>query len=105
MTTTPNHASATEDSPQVRTQYIKAGDGTTLILKYRHAQAIELRMTLQKLRLKGDKQPSLSLIARRSMGLYLEHLESSPTALANEVQALEKLATPVAHRKQSKPSL
>lgn len=100
MNTTPTSAAeAPEDSLQVRTQYIKARDGTTLILKYRHAQAIELRTAVQRIRLKGDKQPSLALIARRSMGLYLEHLESSPTAFANEVQALEKLATPVSHRK------
>ncbi len=94
MTTTP------EDSTQVRTSYIKASDGTTLILKYRHADAQALRASLQRIRLKGDKQPSLALIARRSMALYLAHLESSPTAFANEVQALEKLATPVSHRKQ-----
>ena len=89
-----------EDLTQVRTKYIKAHDGTTLILRYRHADAAELHMALQRIRLQGGKRPSLSLIARRSMGLYLAHLDSSPAAFVNEVAALEKLATPVAHRKK-----
>ena len=91
----------TEDDPtQVRTSYIKARDGTTLILKYRHDDALALRTTLQRIRLKGDKKPSLALLARRSMALYLARLTSSQTAFDVEVQALELLATPVAHRKQ-----
>ena len=82
------------------TRYIRAKDGTKLVLNYRHQEANELRTALQRIRLKGDRTPSLSLIARRSMALYLTLLQSSPTAFDRELQALEKLATPVAHRKQ-----
>ena len=99
MTPTP----FTDNTDKVLTRYIRARDGTVLTLNYRHQEANAIRATLQRIRLKGDKQPSLSLIARRSMSLYLAHLESSPSAFADEVQALERLATPVSHRKQPKP--
>jgi hypothetical protein len=88
---------------KVRTRYLRAKDGTTLVLNYRHQEAHDIRAALQRIRLKGDKTPSLSLIARRSMRVYLAHLESSPAAFAHEVQALERLATPVANRKDSTP--
>lgn len=92
------------NTDKVLTKYIRARDGTKLVLNYRHQEANGIRSAVQRIRLKGDKAPSLSLIARRSMGLYIAHLQSSPAAFANEVQALEQLATPVAHRKQ-RPTL
>lgn len=92
---------STDNTGKVRTKYIRARDGTALTLNYRHQEAHAIRRAVQSIRLKGDKTPSLSLIARRSIGLYLAHLESSPRAFAAEVQALEKLATPVASRKTS----
>lgn len=95
---------SSEDPTQVRTHYLKARDGTALVLNYRHQEANAIRAALQRIRLKGDKQPSLSLIARRSMGLYIAHLESSPAAFDGEVKALERLATPVSHRKHVKPA-
>ena len=93
----------TDNTDKVLTRYIRARDGTKLVLNYRHQEATAIRAALQKIRLKGDKAPSLSLIARRSMGLYIQHLESSPKAFAGEVAALEKLATPASNRKQAKP--
>lgn len=94
----------TDNTDKVLTRYIRARDGTKLILNYRHQEANALRMACQRIRLKGDKQPSLSLLARRSMGLYIARLESCPAALAAEVQALEKLATPVSTRAKKKPA-
>ena len=93
------------DSPaasiQVRTRYTK-GEGTTLLLKYPTREAEEMRTAALSIRLKGDKQPSLSLLARRSMRLYLEMLNASPAALAAEHAALERLATPVSYRSKRK---
>ena len=89
---------STSASPGVRTKYLRARDGATLILNYRPEEAISLRAAVQRIRLKGDRQPSLSLVARRSMSLYLSLLNSGPSALATEVEALEKLATPVSRR-------
>lgn len=85
-------------SPGVRTKYLRARDGTTLILNYRPEEASSLRAAVQRIRLQGNRQPSLSLVARRSMSLYLSLLSSGPSALANEVEALEKLATPASRR-------
>lgn len=90
------------NADKVLTKYIRARDGTKLVLNYRHQEANAIRSALQRIRLTGDKAPSLSLIARRSMGLYIAHLESSPSAFADEIQALEQLATPVSNRKPGK---
>ena len=101
MTPTP----LVNNTGKVKTKYMRARDGTTLVLNYRHQEANDIRSALQRIRLKGDRTPSLSLIARRSIAVYLSHLESSQRAFDAEVQALEKLATPIATRQQSKPSL
>ena len=90
----------TDNTDKVLTKYLRAGDGTTLILNYRHQEANALRAAVQRIQLKGGKTPSLSLIARRSMSLYMQLLESSNEAFSNEVRALEKLATPVSTRKR-----
>lgn len=94
-------ASSTTAAVQVRARYSK-GEGTTLLLKYPTREADEMRRAALSIRLKGDKQPSLSLLARRSMRLYLEALNASPAAFANEVAALERLATPVSYRSKRK---
>lgn len=83
----------TTNTGKVLSQYLRAKDGTKLVLNYRHQEANGIRAALEQIRLKGDKTPSLSLIARRSMTLYLEHLNSSHQAFDIEVEALEKLAT------------
>lgn len=88
----------TNNTDKVLTQYIKSSDGTKLVLNYRHQEANGIRAALNRIRLKGDKTPSLSLIARRSMALYLEHLNSSNQAFDIEVEALEKLATRASKR-------
>lgn len=88
----------TTESPSVRSRYLRARDGTTLILNYRPEEAIGLRAAVQRLRLSGGRKPSLSLVARRSMGLYLSLLNSGASALATEIEALEKLATPQSRR-------
>lgn len=90
----------TTNTDKVLSKYIRACDGTKLILNYRHQEATGMRQVLSRIRLTGNRAPSLSLIARRSMALYLEHIQSGPLAFANEVDALEKLATPVSRRKQ-----
>ncbi|CAM5796340.1 hypothetical protein [Rhizobacter fulvus] len=91
----------TNNTNKVLSRYIKAADGTTLVLNYQHREANGIRSAIQRIRLTGDKTPSLALIARRSISVYLAHLESSPTAFANEVAALEKLATRVPDRQRS----
>lgn len=89
---------STNNTDKVTTRQIKACDGTTVTLTYRREEANELRRAIQRIRLKGDRAPSMSLVARRSMGLYLAHLESSVLTFNAEIQALEKLATPIATR-------
>lgn len=89
---------STSASPGVRTKYLRARDGATLVLNYRPEEASRLRVAVQRIRLKGNRQPSLSLVARRSMSLYLSLLESGASAFATEVDALERLATPVSRR-------
>ena len=79
MTPTP----FTDNTDKVLTKYIRARDGTVLTLNYRHQEANAIRSALQKIRLKGDKTPSLSLIARRSIAVYLSHLESMLTPAEN----------------------
>ena len=92
-----------DNTGKVLTKSIRARDGTTLTLNYRHQEANELRSAVQRIQLNGNRKPSLSMIARRSMAVYLSILQSGPTNFANEVQALEKLATPISQRKQSTP--
>lgn len=92
-----------EDAPeptQVRAKYYKHVETTTLTLRYLKGDASAIRAAAERIRLKGDKKPSLGLIARRSLGLYLQHIHSSPRAFDSEIAALEKLATPVSTRVQ-----
>lgn len=77
------------------TARIKAQDGTTVVLTYRTADAQAMRDMVAAIRLRGDKRPSLSLLARRSMGVYLDHLSAirrgNPEAYAAEMATLEKM--------------
>lgn len=84
---------------KVMSRSLRGRGGIKLSLNYPVHEAQTMRQTIQRIRLQGDRQPSLSLIARRSMGFYMVHLESSPAAFAKEVEALDGLATPRAHRK------
>ncbi len=88
---------------KVLTRYRKRNGTTTLVLNYPTNEAARLRDLIESIRLRGDRKPSLSLIARRSMAVYLDHVASSPDALATEIEALELLATPIATRKKTQP--
>ena len=88
-----------ENTGKLMTKQIKAADGTTVILTYLRPDAQAMRAFVQSIRLKGNKSPSLSLIARRSIGLYLADLEearqSNSELFDQEVAALERMVTPV----------
>ena len=84
-----------DNTGKVMTRHIQAKDGTTVALHYPAYQAQALRSLVQRIRLKGDRKPSLSLFARRAMQVYLDHIESSPRALEAERLAMEKMVTPV----------
>jgi len=88
-----------DEPTQVRARYFKHVETTTLTLRYLKGDASAIRAAAEGIRLKGDKKPSLGLIARRSLALYLQHINSSPLAFDTEMEALEKLATPVSTRK------
>ena len=92
MKTMPNNTG------KVNNRYAKSIGGTAVTLNFRTQEATALRAFVQSFRLRGDKIPSLSLIARRAMSVYLAHAQYSPETKASEVAALEKLATPFGHR-------
>ncbi|MEO5690113.1 MAG: hypothetical protein ABIR54_22360 [Burkholderiaceae bacterium] len=91
------------DSGTVRSRYVRAINGVTLVLNYTEREAKPLREAINGIRLRGDRKPSLSLLARRSMALYLELLHRDPEARAQEMEALELLATPLATRRKTVP--
>jgi hypothetical protein len=76
---------------------------TALVLNYPPNEAARLRDLTQSIRLRGNRKLSLAMVARRSMAVYLDHVASSPDALANEIEALEMLATPIATRRKTTP--
>jgi hypothetical protein len=88
-----------DNTGKLMTKRINAADGTTLVLKYRKADAHEMRAFIASILLKGSHKPSLSLIARRSMRLYLDRMQQAratrPDIFASEVAELERMVTPV----------
>ena len=84
---------------KLQSRRIKAQDGTTVVLTYLRPDAQAMRDTVASLRLRGDKRPSLSLIARRSLSIYLDGLTSArasnPQAFAAEMEALESMTAPL----------
>ena len=86
-----------DNTGKIMSQMIRAADGTTVALTYLKPEARAMRNLVQSIRLKGTKTPSLSLIARRSMQLYVSRLESAkatrPDIFAAEVAELEKMVT------------
>lgn len=58
-----------------------------------------MRQLVQSIRIKGTRKPSLSLIARRSMQLYVARLEAAqrtrPELFDSEVAELERMVTRV----------
>lgn len=83
---------------KIMTKTVRAAGGTMVALNYPELEANAMRRLVQSIRVKG-KQPSLSLIARRSMGLYLDRLErtraANPEAFAVEMAVLAQMVTPV----------
>lgn len=90
---------------KVNNRYAPAAGGTTVTLNFRAPEATSLRSFVASIRLRGDRIPSLSLIARRAMSVYLAHAQYSPETRASEIAALEKLATPFTRRKTATTSL
>jgi len=88
-----------DNAGKVLTRRIQAADGTTVLLHYQAPEAHRMRALVQSIRLKGDRKPSLSLIARRSMQLYLARLASAqanrPDLYTAEIAELEAMVTPV----------
>ena len=85
----------TDNTGKVMTKRIQARDRTTVLLTYSASDANALRMLAQTIQLRGDRKPSLSLLARRAMTIYRALLDSSPAAFDAEVRALDKMVTPV----------
>jgi hypothetical protein len=96
MTTeTPNRPlrrSPNTTTGKVITKQIKAYDRTTLVLSYTTKDANELRALVQSMRLKAGKKPSLSVIARRALRVYVDRL---PDVWDAEIEALNKMTTRV----------
>jgi hypothetical protein len=88
----------TNNLGKVHARTIRGPGGTALMLNLRPQEAALLRSFVASVRLRGDKIPSLSLIARRAMSVYLAHVQFSPETRAVEIAALEKLATPFSDR-------
>lgn len=83
---------------KVKSRYLKASGSTTITLNFRPQEATKIRAFVDGVRLRGNKIPSLSLVARRAMTVYLSHAQYSPETRASEIAALEKLATPYSDR-------
>lgn len=88
-----------DNTGKILTRRVRAADGTAVMLHYRKSEAYRMRALVQSIQLKGDRKPPLSLIARRSMGLYLDRLEqartSRPDLFAVEIAELERMVTRV----------
>jgi hypothetical protein len=84
--------SPSDNTGKMMTRRIKAANRTTVILSYSSADATSLRALAQSIRIKDNKFPSLSLLARRSLHLYAEVYLSNPRG---ELAALNEMVTPV----------
>jgi hypothetical protein len=79
-----------EAAGKVFTKRVRANDRTTLTLSYTPADAARLRTMAQSMSLKGGKSPAMSVIARRSLDVYAQVLESNTAA---EVDAVARMTT------------
>ena len=91
-----------DNTGKVHSRQFKGPGSSTLIVNLGPIEAGQLRSFIATVRLKGDKIPSMSLIARRAMSVYLSHAQYSVETRASEIAALEKMATPYPDRKVSK---
>lgn len=89
-----------DNSGKLMTKRLRGADGTTLVLNYAKHDAQAIRAFVESFRIKGDRKVSLSLIARRSLGLYLARMGSAshsrPDVFEGEIAELERMCTPVA---------
>ena len=92
-----------DNTGKLMSKRIKAYDRSTVVLSYRPHEANALRLLAQTIKLKGDDKPSLSLLSRRALVLYVAHIErlraSGLEGFAAEVAALENLTVPKARPK------
>jgi hypothetical protein len=87
MTTDPNDS-------KMMSRRVPSANSSTVVLNFQTSDATRLREAAAAITIKGDKKPSLSVIARRSLVLYMALL-MSPESLAAEIKAIEALVTPV----------
>lgn len=88
-----------DNSGKVLTRYQRAAGSTALTLNLSPEEASRLKSFIASLRLRGNKIPSMSLIARRAVLAYLTHIQFSPETRASEMEVLEKMATRYTDRK------
>ena len=88
-----------DNTGRMMTKRVPPSERSTLTLSFNATDANAMRAFINSIRLKGDKAPSQSLIARRAVHLYLHRLEmlrkEAPAAFATEIQALDAMVTPV----------
>ena len=82
-----------DNTGKVHTRYGRAAGSTNLALNLNPPEASLLKSFIASLRLRGDKIPSMSLIARRAVLAYLTHVQFSPETRASEIAVLEGMAT------------
>jgi hypothetical protein len=92
----------TNNTGKVLTRYVKTAGATALMLNLKPPEAALLRSFTSSIRLRGDKVPSLSLVAHRALLVYLAHAQYSSETRTSEIAALEKLATPFSDRAKTK---
>jgi len=87
-----------DNTGKVHTHYTHETGGTALTLNLKAFEATQLRSFVASLRLRGDRVPSLSLVARRAILAYLTHAQFSAETRASELAILEVMATPYGDR-------
>ena len=95
----------TDNTGKVLTRQVRDANATALTLNYSPKEATALRSFVASIKLRGDKTPSMSLIARRAMTVYLAHVQYSHETKASEIAVLEKLATNFSDRAPCKPTV
>jgi hypothetical protein len=88
-----------DNTGKVMTRYTRAAGSSTMSLNLNPFEALQLKAFIATLRLRGNKIPSMSLIARRAVLAYLTHIQFSPETRASEMEVLEKMATRYTDRK------
>ena len=87
-----------DNTGKVHTRVVRGAGATCLALNLSAVEATGLKDFVAGLRLRGDRVPSMSLIARRAVQAYLTHVKFSPETRASEVAVLERMATPFSTR-------